>query len=49
MASKQNKTITTKINKSAVDGKIVSNTYAKTHPNTTYAQTVQKTVTKKEK
>ncbi len=40
------KTITTKINKSAVNGKIVSDQYAKTHPATTYAQTIQKTVPK---
>lgn len=41
--------ITTKIYKSAKDGKIVSNDYAKTHPATTYAQTIEKTVSKPKK
>lgn len=35
------------INKSAVTGKIVSKTYAKSHPNITYKQTVMKGPTKK--
>jgi hypothetical protein len=45
----RSKPTTTKINKSAVDGKIVSNAYAKTHPDTTYAQAVKKTAIKKGK
>ena len=35
------------INKSAVDGKIVSDKYAKSHPKTTFKQTVMKGPTKK--
>lgn len=41
------KKITTQVNKSAKDGKFVSNKEMQKHPNTTYKQTVTKTVKKK--
>jgi len=48
MANKQpSKPTTTTINKSASTGKIVSAQYAKTHPATTYAHTIQKPSEKK--
>ncbi len=44
MAKKQSnsKQIVTHINKSAVTGEIVSKKYLKTHPATTYVQTIVK-------
>jgi hypothetical protein len=39
--------ITTTVNKSAKDGRFVSNTDVKNKPSTTYVQTVEKTVLKK--
>ena len=41
------KKITTTVNKSAKDGKFVTNKEVKNKPSTTYVQTVKKTVPKK--
>lgn len=50
MANKRpSKPATTTINKSATTGRIVSDQYAKTHPTTTYAHTIQKPTSGKSK
>lgn len=42
MANKKQPTSTTKVNRSAVTGRFVTEQYTKTHPKTTVTETVKK-------